>query len=196
LVKISNLKLGSSIVIAKEDVGYDTFLAVVKEYQDNLKEAADMQLKFDNAKKTTVKKDTSFDWEQGKNFEGLDGLLTKQSHFSDLAAKKLDEAYKMYKKNKTLKKIIQFRSKKDLEEKIKDANFHELLHEQENVTGAIMNLKSMKLGETIITSEKTAYCSKCGNKVKLETDKNLKKDYKYYCPNCDENLYSFEVTEK
>jgi len=39
------------------------------------------------------------------------------------------------------------------------------------------------------------YCIKCGHKVKVETDKYLKKEYPYYCPYCDENLYSIE-TEK
>jgi NAD-dependent SIR2 family protein deacetylase len=40
------------------------------------------------------------------------------------------------------------------------------------------------------------YCSKCGTEVKKETDKELRKEYPYYCPECDENLYSFETTEK
>lgn len=37
------------------------------------------------------------------------------------------------------------------------------------------------------------YCIKCGHKVKPETNKDLKKEYPYYCPHCDENLYSIET---
>ena len=40
------------------------------------------------------------------------------------------------------------------------------------------------------------YCCKCDSKVKKETDKELKKEYPFYCPECDENLYSFEVITK
>ncbi len=40
----------------------------------------------------------------------------------------------------------------------------------------------------------TLYCSKCRAKVKKEKSKELKKEYPYYCPNCCENLYSFETT--
>ena len=38
-------------------------------------------------------------------------------------------------------------------------------------------------------------CNRCGNKVKLELHFGLrfKDGYKYYCPYCDENMYSFEV---
>ena len=36
-------------------------------------------------------------------------------------------------------------------------------------------------------------CRKCGNFVCEEINKEI--DYPYYCPNCDENMYSFEVEE-
>jgi hypothetical protein len=36
-------------------------------------------------------------------------------------------------------------------------------------------------------------CSKCGAEVEVETDEDLKKEYPYYCPECDENMYEFEV---
>jgi len=39
------------------------------------------------------------------------------------------------------------------------------------------------------------YCSKCGTEVEEEKDKELSKEYPYYCPECDENLYSFEIEE-
>jgi len=35
------------------------------------------------------------------------------------------------------------------------------------------------------------YCKRCGYKVIKEKCKDI--DYPYYCPNCDENMYSFEV---
>lgn len=43
---------------------------------------------------------------------------------------------------------------------------------------------------------KKIYCCKCNNKVKKEKDKFLRKEYKYYCSNCDENLYKFETYKK
>ncbi len=42
---------------------------------------------------------------------------------------------------------------------------------------------------------KNRYCKRCGHKVKRETTKGLRKEYPYYCPYCDENMYRFE-TEK
>lgn len=38
-------------------------------------------------------------------------------------------------------------------------------------------------------------CKHCGAKVEEETDSELKKEYPYYCPECDENLFSFECEE-
>lgn len=38
-------------------------------------------------------------------------------------------------------------------------------------------------------------CKRCGTKVQKETDEMLKTEYEYYCPECDENLYCFEVME-
>lgn len=35
-------------------------------------------------------------------------------------------------------------------------------------------------------------CKLCGTEVEKETDMELKEDYPYYCPYCDENKYSFE----
>ncbi len=32
-----------------------------------------------------------------------------------------------------------------------------------------------------------------GHKVRQETNKDLKKEYPYYCPICDENMYKFET---
>lgn len=36
------------------------------------------------------------------------------------------------------------------------------------------------------------YCHN-GHLVRKETDKELKKEYPYYCPICDENMYDFET---
>jgi predicted RNA-binding Zn-ribbon protein involved in translation (DUF1610 family) len=36
-------------------------------------------------------------------------------------------------------------------------------------------------------------CFRCGTELKEETDKTI--DYPYYCPKCDENMYSFEAKE-
>ena len=38
-------------------------------------------------------------------------------------------------------------------------------------------------------------CCRCGNPVERETHKELRKEYPFYCPTCDENMYRFE-TEK
>ena len=40
------------------------------------------------------------------------------------------------------------------------------------------------------------YCFRCHKLVKRETDKDLKKEYPYYCPHCDENMYKFETYKK
>lgn len=39
-------------------------------------------------------------------------------------------------------------------------------------------------------------CNRCGNPVIKETDKELMKEYPYYCPECEENMYSFEVHDQ
>ena len=38
-------------------------------------------------------------------------------------------------------------------------------------------------------------CIRCGSRVRKENDKELKKQYPYYCPECDENMFEFEVRE-
>lgn len=35
-------------------------------------------------------------------------------------------------------------------------------------------------------------CKKCGTEVRPEEDEELRNEYPYYCPECDENKYSFE----
>lgn len=38
-------------------------------------------------------------------------------------------------------------------------------------------------------------CKICGTTVEKEHDEELKKEYPYYCPHCDENLFSFECED-
>lgn len=40
--------------------------------------------------------------------------------------------------------------------------------------------------------ETAVYCFRCGTKLEKETDKELKKDYPFFCPTCDENMFLFE----
>jgi transposase-like protein len=44
--------------------------------------------------------------------------------------------------------------------------------------------------------EKVYVCPRCKNDLELETDTELKKEYKYVCEECDENFYDFEKEEK
>lgn len=37
------------------------------------------------------------------------------------------------------------------------------------------------------------YCNRCGEMVE---DTEVDNDYNYYCPNCDEDLYTFETHEE
>lgn len=39
------------------------------------------------------------------------------------------------------------------------------------------------------------YCNRCGARVK-DADYKSDNDYNYYCPNCDEDLYTFETHEE
>lgn len=43
---------------------------------------------------------------------------------------------------------------------------------------------------------KTVYCKNCGHPVQRETRKWLRKEYPYYCPHCDENMYQIETYKK
>ncbi len=43
---------------------------------------------------------------------------------------------------------------------------------------------------------KNRYCKRCGHKVNRETVKGLRKEYPYYCPHCDQNMYRFEIAKR
>ena len=36
------------------------------------------------------------------------------------------------------------------------------------------------------------FCRRCGTEVETEIDEELREESPYYCPNYDENMYSFE----
>ena len=38
-------------------------------------------------------------------------------------------------------------------------------------------------------------CKRCGSWVKRETVKGLRKEYSFYCPMCDQNMYRFETVK-
>jgi uncharacterized Zn finger protein (UPF0148 family) len=44
--------------------------------------------------------------------------------------------------------------------------------------------------------ETNKICPKCKGELKFETVEDLKKDYKYFCPKCDENFYEVETIDK
>ena len=43
--------------------------------------------------------------------------------------------------------------------------------------------------------KKMTVCKRCGLPVYKEKDWSLRKTYPYYCPQCDENMFKFEVIE-
>lgn len=40
------------------------------------------------------------------------------------------------------------------------------------------------------------YCKRCGCKVLRETTKGLRKEYPFFCPTCDQNMYRIETFKK
>lgn len=45
----------------------------------------------------------------------------------------------------------------------------------------------------LVYKTKSATCSHCGHEVCFEADKEIMKEYDYYCPYCDVNLYGVEL---
>ena len=60
-----------------------------------------------------------------------------------------------------------------------------------------LHISGRTLGRAILkrgTGRKMA-CRRCGSKVRPEREAGLREEYPYYCPRCDENMYSFECME-
>lgn len=43
---------------------------------------------------------------------------------------------------------------------------------------------------------KQRFCKRCGTQVRRETVKGLRNEYPFFCPYCDENMYTFETYKK
>ena len=128
---LKTLKLGQSIVLSASSPAFLNFLNLVKEYAAFVKQAADAKIKYDAAKKADTEKMKNKDyqkdfWGQDDVYDSLDLLLSQQQKGTDMARKKLDEAWTEYKKDKSLKKIINIDGKKDLESKVQDATFQKM----------------------------------------------------------------------
>ena len=55
-------------------------------------------------------------------------------------------------------------------------------------------LRGLLVDKSVVKSREVAPpCPRCGNRLKVETNKNLKKEYPYVCRKCDENFYAVEV---
>ena len=57
-------------------------------------------------------------------------------------------------------------------------------------------LKNAILKAEYQIEKKDYVCNRCGTVVEEETNEVLKNEYPYYCPECEENMYSFEVSIK
>jgi endogenous inhibitor of DNA gyrase (YacG/DUF329 family) len=44
-----------------------------------------------------------------------------------------------------------------------------------------------------LRARKKRYCNRCGKLVRRETKKGLRREYPFFCPRCDENMYRFET---
>lgn len=65
------------------------------------------------------------------------------------------------------------------------------------ITEEHLRISGRALGRAILkrgTGRKMA-CRRCASKVRPEREAGLREEYPYYCPRCDENMYSFECME-
>lgn len=60
-----------------------------------------------------------------------------------------------------------------------------------------LRISGRALGKAILKrgTGKRMACRRCGSKVRPEREAGLQEEYPYYCPRCDENMYSFECME-
>lgn len=59
-------------------------------------------------------------------------------------------------------------------------------HASETLVLSVMATKVYKVAPSCI-------CAHCGHEVCYEADKEVSKEYPYYCPDCDENMYGLEI---
>ena len=60
-----------------------------------------------------------------------------------------------------------------------------------------LHISGRTLGRAILkkAAGRRMACRRCGSKVRREREAGLREEYPYYCPRCDENMYSFECME-
>ena len=60
-----------------------------------------------------------------------------------------------------------------------------------------LHISGRALGRAILKKVvgRRMVCRRCGSKVRREREAGLREEYLYYCPRCDENMYSFECME-
>lgn len=60
-----------------------------------------------------------------------------------------------------------------------------------------LHISGRSIGRTILKRRngRRMVCRRCGSKVRRERESGLREEYPYYCPRCDENMYSFECME-
>ena len=125
---MKNLKLGQSKIFAKNVTVPDfNFVDLIKQYNHLTKKSLDATLEFDALRKTKPKENAQEMEEGGTK---LDSLLSQQQAYKEQAKKALDQAYKAYKKDKVMKSMIKFTSKKDLEEAVKQASFIKMIEQK------------------------------------------------------------------
>ena len=118
---LKSLELGQSVVITADPaLSKQAFVDLVKQYTGLIKQSQDALVEFDRLKKQRPKENAR-QLEEGET--ELDRILTRQQNAQTQAKQLLDKAYKIYKKDKALKKIVDISSKRDLEDLVRDALF-------------------------------------------------------------------------
>lgn len=65
------------------------------------------------------------------------------------------------------------------------------------ITEHTLRISGKALGRIVLKGKggRRMACRRCGAEVRPEREPGLRKEYPYYCPQCDENMYSFECME-